>query len=200
MRDASRSARQHRTEVEYLTIEQALRLRARVQRSVMRIEGRRKPNPDLAEFVDLLLGTGCRGGEGLAIRPLDMSDLDGDLPVLHVRGTLIEPRKGYVDKLHRQDSTKTREDRRFILPDATARMLQERMRRDPPASRESPVFGTRTGNWISPASMRSRLRNAVERTVTPGDAIDEELDSTSLHTLRRTVGTLIARGLTRRRA
>ncbi|MEO7784364.1 MAG: hypothetical protein ABIR97_07320, partial [Terracoccus sp.] len=123
IRDAAPSARQAKTDVEYLTVEQVFRLRSRLQRSTMRIEGRRMPNPDLEEFVDLLLGTGCREGEGLAIRPIDLSDLDGDLPVLHVCGTLIEPRKGYVARLHRQDTTKTREDRRLILPDATARML-----------------------------------------------------------------------------
>lgn len=192
MRDAAQSARQFRTEVEYLTVEQALRLRSRLKRSAMRIEGRRMPNPDLEEFVDLLLGTGCREGEGLAVRPIDLSDLDGDLPVLHVRGTLVEPRKGYVEKLHRQDGTKTREDRRLILPDATARMLLERMHRHPPASRESPVFGTRTGNWISPANMRTRLRSAIERAVATGDPLDKELNGTTLHTLRRTVGTLLA--------
>jgi integrase len=177
----------------------------------MRVDGRRMPNRDLEEFVDLLLGTGMREGEGLAIRPIDLSGLpldpaessieDGSvvggaveetLPVLHVRGTLVEPRKGYVAKLHRQDMTKTREDRRLILPDHVARMLLQRMRRQPPATPESPIFGTRTGNWTSPANMRTRLRLAIERAVENGEPADKELDGTSLHTLRRTVGTLIA--------
>jgi integrase len=192
IRDASRSARELKTEVEYLTVEQALHLRSRVRRSEMRVRDGRMPNLDLEEFVDLLLGTGCREGEGLAIRPIDLTDLNGGLPVLHVRGTLIEPRKGYVDKLHRQETTKTRDDRRLILPDATARMLRERMRRQPPVSREDPVFGTRTGNWISPANMRTRLRSAIERARATGAPLDQELEGTTFHTLRRTVGTLIA--------
>jgi hypothetical protein len=37
-----------------------------------------------------------------------------------VWGRLVEPRKGHVDKLHRQDMTKTREDCRLILPDRVA--------------------------------------------------------------------------------
>lgn len=175
----------------------------------MRVDGRRMPNRDLEEFVDLLLGTGTREGEGLAIRPADLSGLPADpeeasiengdivvgaveetLPILHVRGTLVEPRNGYVAKLHRQDMTKTRED--LILPDHVARMLVERMRRQPPATPESPIFGTRTGNWVSPANMRTRLRLAIERAAENGDVADKELDGTSLHTLRRTVGTLIA--------
>jgi integrase len=192
MRDASKASREPRAEVEYLTVEQALQLRSRVQRRSVRVEGRRMPNLDLEEFVDLLLGTGCREGEGLAIRPIDLTDLTGPTPILQVRGTLIEPRKGYVEKLHRQDTTKTRGDRRLILPDAVAAMLQERMRRVPPAAPDAPIFATRTGNWVSPSNMRTRLRRAIERAVEIGLPIDEELDGTTLHTLRRTVGTLLA--------
>lgn len=192
MRDASQSAREPRTEVEYLTVEQALHLRHRIRRQSVRVEGRRMPNLDLEEFVDLLLGTGCREGEGLAIRPIDLTGLDGPTPILHVCGTLIEPRKGYVAKLHRQDTTKTRADRRLILPDAVAAMLRERIRRLPPAAPDAPIFASRTGNWISPSNMRTRLRSAVERAVEVGLPLDKELDGTSLHTLRRTVGTLLA--------
>ncbi len=191
MRDASQSAREQRAEVKFLTVEQALHLRHRVRRQSVRVEHWRMPNLDLEEFVDLLLGTGCREGEGLAIRPIDLFDLDGPTPVLHVCGTLIEPRKGYVDKLHRQVTTKTRADRRLILPDGVATMLRERMRRLPTAP-DAPVFASRTGNWISPSNMRTRLRGAVERAVEIGLPIDKELDGTSLHTLRRTVGTLLA--------
>lgn len=211
MRDASQSAREPKTEVEYLTVPHALHLRSRVRREAMRVDGRRMPNRDLEEFVDLLLGTGVREGEGLAIRPVDLTRLPTDpnypcaercdvvgetieetLPVLQVCGTLVEPRKGYVDRLHRQDMTKTREDRRLVLPDHVARMLVERMRRQPPATPESPIFGTRTGNWISPANMRTRLRLAIQRALEYGEPADKELDGTTLHTLRRTVGTLIA--------
>lgn len=182
MRDASRSARESKTEVDYLTVPHALHLRSRVRREAMRVDGRRMPNRDLEEFVDLLLGTGMREGEGLAIRPIDLSGLPTDpnhagpdhpsaqqreatfevigevigkaivgaveetLPVLHVRGTLVEPRKGYVERLHRQDMTKTREDRRLILPGHVARILVERMHRQPPATPTSPIFGS-TPTW-----------------------------------------------------
>ena len=219
MRDASQSAREPKAEVEYLAVPDALHLRSRVRREAMRVDGRRMPNRDLEEFVDLLLGTGMREGEGLAIRPIDLTGLPTDpdhpsadpgadssqvvgeamgeaveetLPVLHVCGTLVEPRKGYVERLHRQDMTKTREDRRLILPDHVARMLLERMRRQPPATPQSPIFATRTGNWISPANMRTRLRLAIDRAVANGEPADKELDGTTLHTLRRTVGTLLA--------
>lgn len=217
MRDAAQSVRDPKAEVEYFTVPQAHHLRTRVRREAMRVEGRRMPNRDLEESVDLLLGTGMREGEGLAIRPIDLTGINpaslGDLaevpglaeiadvithsapgeeglPILYVRGTLIEPRKGYVDKLHGQDTTKTREDRRLILPDHVAPVLVERIRRQPATTPESPIFGT--GTWISPANMRSRLRLAVDRALENGEVADKELDGTSLHTLRRTVGTLLA--------
>jgi integrase len=192
IRDVSQSARQPNPEVRYLTVEQAQHLRRRVRRSSMRVPDRRMPNPDLEEFVDLLLGTGCREGEGLAIRPVDLADLDGPTPTLHICGTVIEPRKGYVHELHRQNRTKTGDDRRLILPAAVAQMLQERMRRTPPRDPESPIFATGTGNWILPANMRTRLRTALNRAAEQADPLDEALAGTTLHTLRRTVGTLIA--------
>ncbi|TWG97802.1 phage integrase family protein [Nocardioides sp. J9] len=122
---------------------------------------------------------------------MDLSGFDGPLPILHVCGTLVEPRKGFVEKLHRQDTTKTREDRRLILPDRVANLLQERMHRVPPPRPDAPIFATRTGNWISPSNMRTRLRRAIERSVATGDPRDREIDGTTLHTLRRTVGTLL---------
>ena len=192
IRDASQSAREPRAEVRFLTVDQALHLRFRARRASVRVRDRRMPNHDLEEFVDLLLGTGCREGEGLAIRPMDLTGLGGPTPILHVCGTLIEPRMGFVEKLHRQDATKSREDRRLILPDTVVAMLQVRLRRVPPASPNAPIFASRTGNWISPSNMRSRLRHAIERAATSGHPLDQDLAGTSLHTLRRTVGTLIA--------
>ncbi|WP_182378926.1 tyrosine-type recombinase/integrase [Nocardioides sp. WS12] len=192
IRDVSQSSRQPNPEVKFLTIDQARHLRTRVRRTAIRVPDQRMPNHDLEEFIDLLLGTGCREGEGLAIRPIDLHDLDGPVPTVHICGTVIEPRKGYVDHLHRQNRTKTGDDRRLVLPDAVAAMLRERMRRDPPSTPESPIFATGTGNWISPANLRTRLRSALSRSSGPPDPFDEALAGTTLHTLRRTVGTLIA--------
>lgn len=192
IRDVSQSSRQSNPEVKYLTVEQARRLRARVHRRALRIPDRRMPNHDLEEFVDLLLGTGCREGEALAIRPVDLTDLHGPTPTVHICGTVIEPRKGYIDQLHRQNRTKTGDDRRLILPDAVAIMLRTRLERTPPSTPESPVFASSTGNWLSPANLRTRLRTALDRVPELPDPLDPTLPGTTLHTLRRTVGTLIA--------
>ncbi|WP_377820125.1 site-specific integrase [Branchiibius cervicis] len=191
MRDVAPSAREQRAEVQHLTVAQAVHLRQRVRRDTMRVPDRRKPNADLEEFIDLLPGTGCREGEGLAIRPVDLIDLDSDTPLLHVCGTVIEPRTTYVERLHRQDTTKTRDDRTLILPDAVATMLRARIERNQPEP-TAPIFASRTGNWLSPANLRTRLRQAVQRAVESGNEEDLALAGTTLHTLRRTVGTLLA--------
>ena len=192
MRDTASSARESRREVEFLTVPQANYVRWCVQRSTSRVARERMANHDLEELVDVLLGTGCRLGEALAIRPRDLPDLGGPLPTLHVCGTLVEPRKGFVDTLHRQDTTKTRDDRTLILPDRAVAVLQQRMDRDPPANPDAPVFGTRVGTWLSPTNMRTRLRRAISRATPTAGVSPDEIHGTSFHTLRRTVGTLLA--------
>jgi integrase len=192
MRDTAATSRATAREVQYLTPTQARHLRRRVQRESARIPGRRMPNRDLQDFVHLLLGTGCREGEGLAIRPLDLIDFHTSTPKLHVRGTLIEPRTGFVDQLCRKDTTKNHEDRILILPDTVAAMLKDRLDRTPTLAPDQPVFASATGNWLSPANMRTRLRHAIHRAVAHGTPADAALAGVTFHTLRRTVGTLIA--------
>ena len=192
MRDTAATSRATAREVQYLTPTQARHLRTRVLRESARIPGRRMPNRDLQDFVDLLLSTGCREGEGLAIRPIDLLNFDTENPKLHVRGTLIEPRTGFVDRLFRQDTTKNHEDRILLLPDTIATMLRDRLDQTPTLAPEQPVFGTRTGNWLSPANLRTRLRNAIHRAVEHDTPADQALAGVTFHTLRRTVGTLIA--------
>ncbi|WP_165356873.1 tyrosine-type recombinase/integrase [Nocardioides zhouii] len=192
MRDTATSARESKREVQFLTVSQAQTLRHLVRRSSMRVEGRRMANVDLEELVDVLLGTGCREGEALAIRPRDLIDLDGTVPMLHVCGTLVEPRGGFVEVLHRQDTTKSREDRTLILPDRVVEVLKRRIDRTPPADPDAPIFGTRFGTWISPSNMRTRLRRALSRAEAADPVTADDLAGTTFHTLRRTVGTLIA--------
>ncbi len=126
--------------------------------------------------------------QALAIRPRDLAHLRGPLPTLHVCGTLVEPRKGFVDALHRQDTTKTRDDRTLILPGRVIAVLRQRMERDRPANPDAPVFGT----LLSPTTMRTRLRRALSRATRAAAGSPDEIHGTSFHTLRRTVGTLLA--------
>jgi integrase len=158
IREAARTSRHRDRVVRYLSVEQANHLRSRVRRENLRIPDRRMPNQDLEDFVDLLLGTGCREGEALAIRPRDLIDFDTPTPKLHVGGTLLEPRKGFIDQLSRQATTKNQEDRMLILPDTVAQTLQARLDQMPSVGPDHPIFASRTGNWLSPANLRTRLR------------------------------------------
>jgi integrase len=192
IREAARTSRRRDRVVRYLSVEQANHLRSRVRRENLRIPDRRMPNQDLEDFVDLLLGTGCREGEALAIRPRDLIDFDTPTPKLHVCGTLLEPRKGFIDQLSRQDTTKNHEDRILILPDAVVQTLQARLDRMASAGPDQPIFASRTGNWLSPANLRTRLREALRRAADCATPLDHTLEGCTFHTLRRTVGTLIA--------
>lgn len=185
---AKTARRSNGGQVEHLTVDQAVHLRHLVRREVQRVPGKRMPNEDLEEIVDLILGTGCRDGEALAIRWLDLLDLRTSDPLVRVCGTLVEPRRGYVEKLHRQDFTKTRDDRTLYLPNHVAGMLLQRRDKTRWSRPHDPVFASRTGNWLNPSNIRTRLRNATLGVAELGAGTDEGL---SPHDLRRTVGTLI---------
>lgn len=175
-----------RRDVDHLTIDQVHLLRRVVDREYVRVPGRRMPNYDLQEWVDVALGTGCRDGEILAIRWMDL-ELDTQFPTVHVCGTIVEPRGEFVKHLHRQPTTKGRVDRTLLLPDHVAGVFRTRLLRAQDGTApgpEDPVFASGTGHWLSPANIRARLRRAVAEV--------DELRGTSPHTVRRTVGTMIA--------
>jgi integrase len=167
--------------VTFLTVERAVHLRHVVRRDVQRVPGRRMPNRDLEEWVDFVLGTGCRDGEVLAVR---WRDVCLDVPTIHVCGTVVEPRGDLVPFLVRQPRTKSRVERTLLLPEHVASMLAARRARSSFTGPEDPVFATSRGTLISPANVRTRLRRAVQD--------DDLLRGASPHLLRRSVGTLIA--------
>jgi len=188
MHDVSRPRRGHR-QVEALTVEDARAVvehaRAYCGSRALRKDGLPrggKPrNPDLVELIVFLLGTGTRIGEALGVRWGDV-DLTGDAPLFHVSGTLVEPRKGYVESLHRQEIPKGRERRTLVLPDAVVEMLADRRKRTQWRRLHDPVFASSRGTWLWPNNMRTRIRTAFAGT---------RWADLEPHTLRRTVGTLL---------
>jgi integrase len=169
-------------EVEVLELEGVEQLRHLVRPETQGTPGRRKPNRDLCEYVDVALGTGARISEVLALRWMHL-DLDSEIPTMIINGTLVEPRKGYVKALHRQESTKSGDTRTIILPDHVVAVLRARRARVKHNAESDPVFASCNGTWLWPNNMRTRLRDAIAETV---------LEGTTPHTLRRTVGTAIA--------
>lgn len=170
--------------VDGLTVVDALALQQLVSPETTRKGMGRRQNLDLSDFVAFALGTGCRIGEVLAVRWCDLV-LDDSAPCVLVSGTLLEPRGGIP--LTRSPMTKGGESRRLLIPEGLVSVLRARRDQLKSAGRDpkpdEAVFSTRTGNWVSPANIRTRLRSAV--------ANDPLLVGTTPHTLRRTVATEI---------
>jgi integrase len=152
--------------------------------------GGRRRTPDLHDLVLLLLATGMRIGEGLALQWADLA-LAAEVPTVRVAATLVEPRRDagtgqeFVGRLHRQPMTKTGGVRRLALPSAAVEMLQRRRASASAARDEAPVFAHARGGWLWPNNQRTKLRAVVAGTALAG---------VTPHTLRRTVGTLVAHG------
>ena len=193
MREVRRAPRRRRA-VHALSVEQARHLlqltrshhigAARDDRG--RLLGGARRTPDLHDLVLVLLGTGMRIGEALALKWADL-DLHADIPYVRVAATLVEPRRDaatgqvFVAGLHRQPMTKTGAVRTIALPSAAVQTLNQRRARR--QHERQPVFAHAGGGWLWPNNMRTKLRGVVAGTPLVG---------TSPHTLRRTVGTLVA--------
>jgi integrase len=138
-----------------------------------------RPTADLADFVDLMLATGARIGEILAIRWSDVN-LDADVATLTICGTLVQiPGVG----LYRQEWTKSVAGHRtVVLPDFAVATLKTRRRAVDAANTLDAVFVSRRGTWLHPANVRRQWRDARAGT---------GLEWVTPHTFRKTVATLI---------
>ena len=107
------TSRVHRPkqETKALRVEDLVEIRAAVRRWVNADRPGPKATGDMADIIDLMLATGCRIGEVLALRWSDL-DLDGDLPVLTVSGTIkTETGKG----TYRKATPKSDASRRTVV-------------------------------------------------------------------------------------
>ena len=156
---------------------------ARVRAAVRAYADREGPGPQpgklLPAFIDLLIATGARANEVLALRWSDC-DLAADPPTLTIRGTLIDHGRIAGRSLHRQDSRKGGAPEHTVaLPRLGVEAL-ESLKTEPAA--DAPVFANRDGGWVSLANMRRSLRAALPEdlrtTITP-------------HTFRRAVATVV---------
>ena len=139
-----------------------------------------KPTSRLSDVVSLLMATGLRVGEVLAVRWDDIQ-INGPAMYLTVSGTLIE-RKG---AFFRQNFPKT-EDSQRTLP-LTEDWIQAMIRRRHLNRRATPtnaVFPTRNGTFVRPSNFRDDLKKA-----TGGSLIGEKITP---HVFRSTVGTAVS--------
>ena len=172
-----------RQETKALRVEDLVEIRAAVRRWVNQDRPGPKASGDIADVIDLMLATGCRIGEILALRWSDI-ELDGDLPVLTVSGTIkTETGKG----TYRKSTPKSDASRRtVVLPRSAAEMLRVRREFATPNVHDA-VFATRNGTWHQVGNVERRWRQIRKDTgyewVTP-------------HTFRKTVATLISEATT----
>lgn len=130
---------------------------------------------DAVDVLDLLLATGARIGEVLAIRWEDV-DLNDEKPRLTITGTVV---RGTDKKIHRQAHPKSRGSmHRLYLPAFGADVFRRRDRDN------DLVFPNSTGGPIDPSNLRRKWRNALKGT---------DYDDVYPHMIRATVATHIAR-------
>jgi integrase len=79
--------------------------------------------------------------------------------------------------------TKTGAARTIALPCAVVEMLNRRRAGIKRPHDQQPIFAYKSGGWLWPNNVRTKLRGVVA---------DTPLAGVSPHTLRRTVGTLVA--------
>lgn len=180
VREAGRIHKKTRNKVRVLTPDHLHDVRAAIRRWQEPVPG--KPGPrhtgDLADMVDLMLATGARIGEVLALRWQDL-DLDGARPSLTICGIIVYVKgKGFF----RQEWTKSDAGyRTVVLPQFAVGMLLARAL----SAVENPndaIFASRRGTWLSPHNMRRQWRQA---------RADTGLGWVVPHTFRKTVATLI---------
>ncbi|MFJ5545785.1 tyrosine-type recombinase/integrase [Micromonospora chalcea] len=179
VRDTGRLRKPRRTVV-VLSAEQLQAVRTAIREWQRPIPG--KPGPrhsgDLADVVDLMLATGARIGEILALRWEDL-DLAAERPTLTICGTLVFIKsQGFF----RQPWTKSDAGyRRVVLPRFAVGMLMARKLTAADNPHDA-IFASRRGTWLSPNNVRRQWRQA---------RAEADLDWVTPHTFRKTVATLI---------
>lgn len=135
----------------------------------------------LADSVDVMLGTGIRIGELLALRWEDV-DLGADTPTLTVSGTIVR-RTGKHGGLERQPHAKTDAGHRTItLPRfVVAALLSVKLEAD--GGGEGYIFASRSGGPMCPHNFGRRWR----------EVRGDEYAWITPHSFRRTTATMIDR-------
>lgn len=138
-----------------------------------------RPDRQLGQIVEVMLGTSARIGEVLAIRLQDLH-LDGPIPTARIAGTIVS-RKGEVT--HRQDHPKTdRSVRRVALPSFALHAVRSRLLRSGETDPDALLFSTRARTPHTTNNVRRLLRDVMD---------DAGIENVTPHRFRRTVATVV---------
>lgn len=175
--------RHPKTQPKALTLEQIAAIRAAAMnwRAGTGLPGPR-PDGQVRDIIEVLLGTAMRPGEVLALRACDVDDRPTGM-VVAVTGTVVQ-RKG--QGAIRQDRPKSEASIRWIpVPEFAAAVLR---RRTVGVDRVRTVFANRKGGPLSPYNVRRTFRDYLVEAALADSGI-------SLRWYRRTGATVIARGM-----
>lgn len=172
--------RGQKKDVQALSVEDLNAVRSAVDSWMTKKRPGPKPNQDMPDIIDLLLATGCRIGEVLAIRWTDI-DLSATPPTVSISGTIkTETGKGtYRKPKPKSDASK----RTIALPPFAVDVLMRRRIEQRP-NHYNAVFATRNGTWHQVGNIERRWRTI---------RADTGFDWVTPHTFRKTVATLIDR-------
>lgn len=162
---ATRPVKTKKKEVRALDLEQVQELR----RLVSGLQATPTYDGYLPDLVDVLLGTGCRWGEGAGVR---WQDVDLEAGTVNICGTLVQ-------KAGWQADTKTHEVRTLQVPPFVLEVLRRRRSE----AREGAVFVFEQGG--APLAYNS-ARNWLVRAVR-----GSELEWVTWHVLRKTTATFL---------
>ncbi|GAA1628550.1 tyrosine-type recombinase/integrase [Leucobacter chromiireducens] len=138
-----------------------------------------RPDGQLGQIIEVLLGTSARIGEVLAIRLCDL-DLRSPIPTVKITGTIVS-RKGELT--HRQDHPKTsRSVRRIALPAFAMKAIKARMKKRLSIDPDALLFCNRNGGPMTTNNVRRQLRSIMDKT---------GLEGVTPHRFRRTGATTI---------
>ncbi|RXZ72509.1 tyrosine-type recombinase/integrase [Agromyces albus] len=159
----------------------AIRTAAREWRTGDDVKGPR-PDGQVRDLIEVMLGTATRIGETLALRKCDV-DMTADPPRVHVSGTIVV-RKGAG--VLRQSHPKTDESNRLVaIPAFAAEVIRRRLALIAGEDGEHLLFFTKKGTPLAPHNARRTFRDILK------DAGLEGMEITP-HAFRRTGATLLA--------
>ncbi|MFF7292045.1 tyrosine-type recombinase/integrase [Microbacterium sp. NPDC008134] len=152
-------------------------------------KGGRPRDPDnvMGDLVSLLLGTGVRISEALALRPQDCV-LDAPTPYISIRGTVkVVTGEGLI----REDLVKTdASNRDLAVPKFVVAALLRQLALH---GQHGYVFATSKGTLVSPNNVRRNLRAALKLAgVSNAELKQDGLSPVTPHAFRRTLATGLA--------
>lgn len=149
------------------------------------------PGRLLLAFIDVLMSTGARPNEVLAIRWHEV-DLLGSPPTAEITGKLVDHGRIKGKPVHRQDFRKgDAPAHTVVLPRLAVQALTSLVGDSDLAGmvaergKDQPVFANRDGGWMSLANLRRSLRAALP----------EDLRWIQFKSFRPTVATVVRDGL-----